>query len=715
MFTNGLRNLTSGVMLGLISTVLSLSFASLIFGAGSFSAFQSGISVMLLTAVVATLIIGWFSSTNGVAAIPLPSAVAMTAALIAEQSVPQDDIRLMMICGSLLAALIMILLGQARLGRTIRYLPLPVLAGFLAGVGWLFFSGGLRLVEPELFSTKAILSPSLWLVLACGGLLFWLQKKFGGSLILPSGFLILVFFFNLLGAGMPEWSGSWFMEGRTQSFFSMQWVPDVKSYSLNDLLNLPWSGILTLALISVFSMLLQASSLELSLGEDLSLDHELKIASGANLVTGALGGTVASLSLSQTMLNRQLGGDGKAPIIIAAIVLLLVCLAGSTIWSYLPLPAVGAVLVYQGMVFMDQWLISSRKRFKELDYQVIVLIFAVILLNGFLTAVVLGTLITILMFVRQYSRLKVIHLNTDGTTLRSQVERPLRHQKALNKYGDRVRIVRLKGYLFFGTAYGLLEELKTCLEAPCVFLILDFSRVSGLDSSTANALLRLHQSCQQKKVLLLLTAIPQDLKQILEASGMEILDDSDETVKLSPKILMRTAGQFVDWDRALEWCENELLSRLPTTESGEFTLESVLKERMDLMPYEMVHLVRYFEPINVKAGDYFIRQGDVADSMYLITKGKVEIQLELEEDTHKRLKTMMPGTIIGEMGIYTSSTRTASAKALMDTQLMKLSEKSLNSMEAHNQLMAVRLHRFVIMLLAERLGDSNKVLRELFD
>lgn len=202
---------------------------------------------------------------------------------------------------------------------------------------------------------------------------------------------------------------------------------------------------------------------------------------------------------------------------------------------------------------------------------------------------------------------------------------------------------------------------------------------------------------------------------MLEASGMEILDDSDETVTLSPKALMRTAGQFVNWDRSLEWCENELLSRLPTTESGEFTLESVLKERMDLMPYEMVHLARYFEPVNVKAGEYFIRQGDVADAMYLITKGKVEIQLEQGEDTYKRLKTMMPGTIIGEMGIYASSTRGSSAKALVDTQLMKLTEKSLNNMEAHNQLMAVRLHRFVVMLLEERLSDSNKVLKELFD
>lgn len=715
MFTTALRNLSSGVMLGLISTVLSLSFASLLFGSGSYSAFQSGITVMLLTAVIATLAIGWFSSHPSIAAIPLPSAVAMMAALIAEQSIAQQDIRFMMVSATLLTAFVMLLIGQARLGRAIRYLPLPVLAGFLAGVGWLFLIGGLKLVQPQLMSVSVVTNPSVWLVLGFGVALFFAQKKLGGSLILPTGFLLLVFLFNLLGAGMPEWSQDWFFTGRSLSFWSMQWLPDYTLVRVDTLTDLPWGGILTLALISVFSMLLQATSLELSLGQELNLDRELKVASGANLLTGLLGGAVASLSLSQTSLNRELGGEGKAPFIIAAVVILLFCLAGSFIWEVLPLPAVGVILVYQGLVFMDQWLIRSRSRFSLMDYQIIALIFAVIILNGFLPAVLLGTLITILMFVRQYSRLRVIHLNTDGCTLRSRVERPLRHQKALAKYGDRVRIVRLKGFLFFGTAYGLLEELKSCLQPPCVFLILDFSRVTGTDSSTANALLRLHQACQQRKVILLLTGAPAELKSILAASGMDMLDSSDDNARLSPRALMQTAGLFPDWDRALEWCENELLSRLPTTESGEFTLESVLKERMDLLPYEMVHLVRYFEPVSVKAGDKFIQQGDKADTLYLITKGRVEIQLELEEGAHRRLKTMMPGTIIGEVGVYTSSIRTASAVALVDTDLMKLSAKSLNDMEAHNQLMAVRLHRFVVMLLAERLADSNKVLGELFD
>lgn len=714
MFTSAMRNLSSGVMLGLIGTVLSLSFASLLFGGSSYSQFQAGITTLLMTAVIATLAIGLFSSRVSMAAIPLPSAVAMTAALVAEQTIEQQDIRLVMICGTLLAALVMILLGQARLGRVIRYLPLPVLAGFLAGVGWLFFSGGVRLVQPELLSLDLILNPSVWLVLVFGGLLFFAQKKLGGSMVLPTGFLILVFLFNLLGAGFPEWSGSWFFDGRTLSFWSMSWLPQYDRITVSDAAGLPWGGILTLALISVFSMLLQATSLELAVGESVDLDRELKVASGANLITGLIGGSVASLSLSQTTLNQQMGGQGKAPVIIAAIVLLLFCLAGSSVWAFLPLPAVAVVLVYQGLVFMDQWLYQSRSRFGTMDYQIIALIFAVIILSGFLPAVLLGTLITILMFVRQYSRLRVIHHNTDATTLRSRVERPLRHKKALEKYGDRVRVVRLKGFLFFGTAYTLLEELKTMLQPPCVFMILDFSRVSGTDSSTANALLRLHQACVQKKIILILTAVPYELKQLLEASDLQMLEDGEET-KLTTRGLMDTAGLFVNWDRALEWCENELISRLPTTESGEYTLESVLKERLDLLPYEVVHLVRYFEPVDAKAGETFIKQGDKADSLYLITKGKVDIELEIGEENRQRLKTMMPGTIIGEMGVYTGGIRTASATAVVDTQLMRLTAKSLQEMETHNQLMAVRLHRFVVMLLTQRLSDSNKVLEELFD
>lgn len=714
MFTSAMRNLSSGVMLGLIGTVLSLSFASLLFGGGTYSQFQSGITTLLMTAVIATLVIGLFSSRVGMAAIPLPSAVAMTAALIAEQTIAQQDVRLVMICGTLLAALVMILLGQARLGRVIRYLPLPVLAGFLAGVGWLFFSGGLRLVQPELLSLDLVMNPSVWLVLLFGGLLFFAQKKLGGSMVLPTGFLVLVFLFNLLGAGFPEWSGSWFFDGRTVSFFSMNWLPQYDRISVSDAIDLPWGGILTLALISVFSMLLQATSLELAVGETVDLDHELKVASGANLLTGLLGASVASLSLSQTSLNQQMGGEGKAPVIIAALVLMLFCLAGSSVWAYLPLPAVAVVLVYQGLVFMDQWLYQSRTRFGAMDYQIIALIFAVIILSGFLPAVLLGTLITILMFVRQYSRLRVIHHNTDASTLRSRVERPLRHKKALEKYGDRVRVVRLKGFLFFGTAYTLLEELKTMLQPPCVFMILDFSRVSGTDSSTANALLRLHQACVQKKIILILTAVPYELKQLLDASDLQMIEDGDET-RLTTRGLMDTAALFVNWDRALEWCENELISRLPTTESGEYTLESVLKERLDLLPYEVVHLVRYFEPVEAKAGETFIKQGDKADSLYLITKGKVDIELEIGEENRQRLKTMMPGTIIGEMGVYTGGIRTASATAVVDTQLMRLSAKSLQEMESHNQLMAVRLHRFVVMLLTQRLSDSNKVLEELFD
>lgn len=714
MITTALRNLASGVMLGLISTVLSLSFAALLFGSGGLPEFQSGISVLLVTAVVATLVFGLFSSGSGVAATVLPGTVAMTAALLAGQSVDQEHARFVMAGVALFSALFMLGLGQSGAGRVIRYLPLPVMAGLLAGIGWLFAYGGIKLAQPDLLSVAGVTSPTLWLVLAFAALLFLGQKKLGGSLVLPTGFLILVFFFNLLGAGMPEWSGNWLLEGNSHSFFAMTWLPEYATLSLDGLLSLPWMGMISLALVSVLLMLMQAVSLEQNQENGLDLNRELHLGSGANLVTGILGGGVASLSRNQTDLNHQLGGQGKAPAIIAAVILTLLCFSGGLLWQYLPIPAVAVVLVYQGMNFIDQWLVSARERFSSRDHQIIALLFAVTLLAGFLSAVFVGVVIALLMFIRQYRQASVIQLSTDSTQLHSRVERPLRHKKALEKYGDRVRIVRLKGDLSFGTAFSLLEELQSSLQPPTVFLILDFARVSGSDASTVNDLLRLHQTCLQRKVILLLTAVPIELKALLDTSGMAIEEDNEGGRKLTTKALMKVAGLFSDWDRCLEWCENELLSRLPTNESGEFTLESVLKERMDILPYEVVHLVRYFEPVKVKAGEHFIRQGKPANSMFVLTKGKAEIQLDLGDDRYQKLKTMMPGTIIGELGVYTGSDETISAVALEDTELMRLDASALKEMEAHNQLMAIRLHRFVVMLVAERLTESDKVLKKLF-
>ncbi|MBB1487726.1 cyclic nucleotide-binding domain-containing protein [Oceanospirillum sediminis] len=713
MITTALRNLASGVMLGLISTVLSLSFASLIFGTGNLADLQSGISIFLMTAIVGTLAIGLLSSGKGVAAIPLPAA-AMIAALSVSQDLSPGDTRLMMISLAVLTVTTMFLVGQSGVGRITRYLPLPVVTGLMAGIGWLFLYGGLSLAEPALLSVSGLMSPTVWMVIGFAALLFFLQKKLGGSLILPTGFLILVFLFNLLGAGMPDWSGNWFVTGKAQSFFSMGWLPAYANYDLDGFTGLPWGGVVAAAVISVLVMLVQASALENETGVDLDLNRELYISAGAGFVTGAVGGSVSALSLEQTQLNQQLGGEGKAPAIIAAVIILLICLAGSAAWQYLPLPAVAVILVYLGFRYLDQWLISARNRFNPMDYQLVVVLFVAMAAGGVQLAALLAVLVTVPLLARQFSKQRSIHLSADATVLHSLVERPLRHNKALEKYGDRVRTVRLKGDLAFGAAYSLQDDLEPYLQAPCVFVILDFARAQGFDASTASVLQRLHNQCQQRKIILLLSSLPPGLKDILVSSGMGIMDDSAEGAKLTTRGLMKVAGQFSDWDRALEWCESELLSRLPTTESGEFTLESLLKERMDILPYEVVHLVRYFEPVSVKEGEYFIRQGQNADAMYLITKGKVEIQLDLGEERYQRLKTMMPGTIIGETGLYASSVRTISAKALENAELMKLDAQALKEMEANNQLMAIRLHRFVVLLMNDRLSASEKVLKELF-
>ena len=716
MFTSAMRNLSSGVMLGLIGTVLSLAFASLLFGGGSFSQFQAGVTAFLIAGVIATLVIGFLSADKALVALPLPSAVAVAGVLALDYDLAGQEVRLLLIGAGLLTALVMLAVGQARLGRMIHYLPQPVMAGLMAGIGWLLFTGGLRLVQPELLDLSLVLNPSLWLVLVFGALLFWARNRLGGPLVLPTGFLLLVFLFNLLGAGFPEWSGDWFFSGRSQSFWSMNWLPAYSRFTVADAYQLPWGGLLALAAVAVSSLLMQLSTLELERREFLNADSALQQAAAANLATGLIGGAVAGWSLSQTRTNQQMGGQGKAPAIIAALILLSVAVTGSLFWRYLPLPAVAVVLVYQGLVFMDLWLYRSRERFAWRDLQLALGLFAAVVVLGFLTAMVLALLMALGLYIRQFSKLQMIHHQTDATTLHSRIERSLRHKKALEKYGDRVQVVRLKGDLSLGNSYRLLEQLEPKLRAPCVFQILDLSRVGATDSSTAEALTHLHRLCTENKVILLLCGVSSELQQLLTAAGLDYqLSDPEQKKALTTRGLMQTAGIFTDWDQALQWCENELLSRLPTNESGEYTLESVLKERLDLLPYEVVHLVRYFESVNVPAGESFIRAGDKADSLYLVTKGRVNVELELGEERRQCLKTLLPGTVLGEMGVYTGGVRTAAATAVTDTQLMRLSAKSLQEMETHNQLMAVRLHRFVVLLLSQRLTDSNRMLEQLFD
>ena len=164
-----------------------------------------------------------------------------------------------------------------------------------------------------------------------------------------------------------------------------------------------------------------------------------------------------------------------------------------------------------------------------------------------------------------------------------------------------------------------------------------------------------------------------------------------------------------DLDHALEHCEDALLRErqlYPETESFELHrhLRGMFADERDVQ-----ELMRYVERIEVAPNDYVIRQGDRSDDLYFIERGQVTIQLELEDGATLRLKTMGPGTVVGELAMYLERSRSASVVAETETRTCRLRKETLRALREQNPRAAAMFHEFLARTLAEKLVDTNRL------
>ncbi|SFC18573.1 Sulfate permease, MFS superfamily [Marinospirillum celere] len=693
-----LKVLPAAALMSLISLVMSFSFAAMMVHSSHPSLLPDLVKGLLFTATLSALILAWQGSLKGLIAIPLPSAAAMFADLFQRTQPSAEMLWTLLLTGSLLTALLMLLLGWLKLSKLVRYLPLPVLAGFLAGVGWLFIKGGLALVGLQTLTLDVLNNTALWIGLGITLTLWLLKNIIKPAHLLPLvtlvGSLLLVFlapfldtqntwFFELEAAGqLPLTAWQWTQNG----------LPDI------NWLDLSWDILTTLAVIATLSMLLQATSIELLAKQDLDLNKELKVAGSFNIINALAGGSLGSLSLSQTSMVRQMQAATRLTGVLMALFLTLGYFFHDLLIQWLPLPLVAGILMFQGVQFVHQWLLSAHKRFPRSDQLVIAIIFVTILLQGFLPGVLLGLLLTVILFIREYSRLQVVQLKTNLKGLSSNVERSPNEQEWLDQQANQVRIYQLKGFLFFGTANTLVEEIRQDVlkaEEPIKTLLLDMQRVVNADTSTGNSLTRLKQFCDKAGIEIHLSALNKALEKRFTAVGLPIKDH------FWPGHLLLHKSQ----EKALEFIENKLIKDLQKESPA--NAYQLLKEKLKLNNKQANRLVDYFTRIPFKDREWIIKQGMQDSHLYLIFTGQVEVLLERPDQPMLRLKKMRPGTLLGEMGLYTGQPRAASARAIGDVELLAINAANLELMEARDPDMALSFHRHVVQLQSERLQESN--------
>lgn len=722
-----LSDVTSGLVLGVIEVIITVSFGALIFS-GELAPFVSnGAGYALYSSIIITLVVALFGSLKGTIASTQDSSsaiLALVAASIAGSmaaSATQEELfsTVLVALGltALLTGVLFILLGVFKLGEFVRFIPYPVVGGFLAGTGWLLAVGAIGMMAdlpmtfaglPALFQPGVLLKWLPGVIFAV--LLLMILRRYSHFLILPGMLVgaIALFYVVLLVTGTP------FAEAQAQGLLlgpfpeGSAWKPITPA--MLGQVNWPviWGeagNVATIGLVSLVSLLLNASGLELALEESVDLNRELRSTGLANVLSGLGGGIVGFPAMSLTALSYRVGGKGRLVGVIAAGVCGLALIMGASLISFFPKLLLGGLLLFLGLAFLVEWLVDAWSTLPRTDYMVVLLILVVISTLGFLEGVGVGIVATVILFIVNYSRIDVVKNALTGATYRSKVERPHHHYQVLCQAGEQIYVLNLQGFIFFGTANALLDRITARVndaERPDLrFIVLDFRRVTGLDSSAVLSFTRVKQLAQTNHIVLIFTDLAPDVKRQLVKGG---LDEEADILHIFP-----------DLDYGVEWCEEQIL-KSATLDLGEppSTLVAQLEEIFS-QAVDVSRLMDYLERQELAGGTVLIRQGDQSEDLYFIESGQVTAQLEMEGGETIRLRTLGAGTVVGEVSLYLGETRSASVVTDEPGVAYRLSEEALKRMSERDPDLASAFHRFIAGLMAERLADNNRTLEALLD
>ncbi|MEW5869823.1 MAG: SulP family inorganic anion transporter [Chloroflexota bacterium] len=739
-----LPSLMAGLVVGIMTILVQLSFASLIFSGDLAGYISRGIGFTLFGALAMQTVATLLSSFPGMISLPQDSPAALlaiSAGVIAGQmaAAPKEalfaTVVAAIILASVLTGLFSLALGTFKLGGLVRYIPYPVIGGFLAGTGWLLASGAVGVMAgvsphlstlPRLFLAEVLVK---WLPgVLFAFLLLAILRRISHFLIIP-GMVLALFVSFYLVAGIvglsPAEAGAqgWLLGPIPQGGL---WYPlEFEAWKLVD-----WRVLLSqvgslgaVMLISTISMLLNASGIEVTARRDLDLNRELRVNGWGNLAAGLVGSHAGYPALSFSVLGLRVGVNSRLIGVFALLLVGSMLFFGASLLNYFPKMILGGLLFFLGLAFLVEWLYDAWFKLSRIDYLIVVLIMVTMGTVGVMEGVGLGLGLAVVLFVFEYSRIDVVKHCLTGNNFHSTVERPRLYENLLRKKGDWLYILELQGFIFFGTANRLLERVRQRIQAENIptprFILLDFRQVNGLDASAVVSFTKIRQLTQAHQIILIFTDLKPRLRHQLEN---DIFLESEQAFwHIEP-----------DLDHGMEWCEEQIIHTFEEVGLQTRPMTARMKQRLQegrsgpphpgladlyesseapqLEPLPVAGLEKYMERIEVGADHVLIRQGDISKNLYYIASGQVTVQLEGQDET-LRIRKTGPGTVVGEMGIYLGKLTSAQVVTTQPSVIYRMSADDLDRMEQEAPLIAATFHRYIAQMLCERVLSTTSTLQ----
>lgn len=562
-----LASFSAGTLTGVIGVIRAISYAALIFSESLSAHLDIGVGIAIFSSAIISILVAFLSSLPGMIATPLAAPTAVLAILSTNIAsslagrASSSEIVLTVIAaialGSVSTGFVLWLIGACRWGKSLQFIPYPVVGGFMAGTGWLLILGGLKVITgnevtlsnlPELFQ----LEPSLhWIsgfVIAVTLLL--VSKRIQHPFALP-GVLLMA---TVLLLGSLSFSGISFDSAHDQGWLlgpfpasERLWQP----LQWSDFGQIHWSVIAQqsgsiglLIFVSFMSLVMTNSGIELALERELNINQELKAVGLANMAAGLGSSMAGNQALPSTLLAHKLGAPNRLTGVFKTVPCFLVLILGPAFLAYFPKPILGSLLLFLGLDLLGKWVFQTWFKLPVFDYLIILTTLVLIGWYGFLPGILTGLGLSVLQFLIQAKQAAPIApwLGPQGLSAPeffSSNESFPENKSQFDTDEIPVKPLALQGHLFFGNATQLSQTLRSqaleIADSPTPnSLILDFGGVLSLDSSSVMTFSRLLKLAKTKNLCLVFISLSEPFQQQLQKG--DALDLESEHSRIFPDL-----------------------------------------------------------------------------------------------------------------------------------------------------------------------------------
>ncbi|WP_238589519.1 SLC26A/SulP transporter family protein [Legionella cincinnatiensis] len=713
-----ISSMLSGIIISFLMVMVTVSFTQFIFHGKLSSYFPVATYLILITTVIITLVTALFSSLpisiGHPQDEPLPIIALAISSIVAGIQNPDNLFSTTMVviaCSTSMTGICFYMIGKFKLGNFIRFIPFPVVVGFLVSVGCLLIIGTTKnimsiLPNPLIYDSANFFKSDFFMIwsitIGYTLLFFYVMYRFTHRLTFP-GFLlfsivmfyIIVFVFHISIPMLRE-HGLLFqpfpppntlMSALSQfSFSKVEW----------DTIYPQIGNLITIIPISTISFLLILGALDFNLKKEIDLNRELCLTGINNTFIGFAGGLVGYTGFMMTIINNHLKSTTRAPGILSAIFTLAILLVGMNLIAYIPKIIVFGMLLFIGISILKTWGYDIKHEFYSSDYLTVFIILIMVLSFGLLAGVIVGILVSFVLIVINYSQISPIKYRIEGTNVRSGTRRDNRAKNILKKEKGAILFLKLQNYLFFGITNKLIDDIKITINNQpnqLRYIIYDYELVIGIDSSALYCFSRIKAFIKEHNITAVITEVEDTVLKKLMDIGF--IDPNDPSIIVVPQ-----------HEQAIEWCEKQILHKNNYVKNEALPLEAQLT---NLFQNETTArcIKKYFNKIAINEQEFLFKQGELASSLYYLESGELSVYMATQNKKQLYISTIQTGNIIGEMGFYLMGNRFATIIANENSIVEELSAENFAKMCTEEPAIAEQFNRVIVRILAERLNYRN--------